>query len=507
MLTDVNSGDLPLASDLNQLVDVFKGTHDLGNSVFFAPQILPPSLTNVTLQTQTGTTLGIGTYKYQFTLQSGYYRSNGQFSLSGETSVSLTLSITTTSSKQSVKINLPTTGLPASAAAWAIYRTANNGSTYGLVGTIRVGNAIFNDSVADSARGAAPPTTNTTGSQLGVGGQSTAPLSVTNMGVNDTFRVYTQGGQLNTGNLLYAHANNDYNSSIWLWGGTGSTQYSDFTQTSNNSSNYYMNIPATVSSYLYIGNTSKVTYHNVSMHTNGVGGTYSFQYWNGTAWANLTTVVDGTAGFTKNGLITFTAPSDWALKTPSQDTTWGQSTTATVSTLIGGTTAQYWIRIGVTTAPTTAAYSTYFTPSPLIGNLLYLTNGSTASAVIDGFGNMTLSGLVYTPLSQVVWNSITLQNAWYYYGSGAVPAYRKDGNNNVYVKGLIKSGTAANGTVLFNLPAGFRPKEIRYFVAFDGALTPTRVEVDPNGNVSTAQGTTINNGFLILDGIIFPAEQ
>lgn len=38
--------------------------------------------------------------------------------------------------------------------------------------------------------------------------------------------------------------------------------------------------------------------------------TATIKYWNGSTWATLT-CTDGTTGFTKNGVITFTPPSDW----------------------------------------------------------------------------------------------------------------------------------------------------------------------------------------------------
>jgi hypothetical protein len=89
----------------------------------------------------------------------------------------------------------------------------------------------------------------------------------------------------------------------------------------------------------------------------------------------------------------------------------------------------------------------------------------------------------------------------------ASQGYGKDLAGNVHVKGLIANGTATNGTVLFNLPSGFRPKEVRYFGGFDGASIYQRLEVDPNGDVKIANGSSINNGFLTLDMIHFPAEQ
>lgn len=50
--------------------------------------------------------------------------------------------------------------------------------------------------------------------------------------------------------------------------------------------------------------------------TAGVGGTITWQYWNGTAWAALSGVLDGTAGFTAaasdNQVVSWDVPTDWA---------------------------------------------------------------------------------------------------------------------------------------------------------------------------------------------------
>jgi hypothetical protein len=53
--------------------------------------------------------------------------------------------------------------------------------------------------------------------------------------------------------------------------------------------------------------------------TAGVGGTVAWEYWNGTAWAALSGVTDGTTSFTAavgdGKAVTWTAPSDWATTT------------------------------------------------------------------------------------------------------------------------------------------------------------------------------------------------
>lgn len=61
---------------------------------------------------------------------------------------------------------------------------------------------------------------------------------------------------------------------------------------------------------LYVG--AGVMFNNVYINfaVPGSGITGTWQYWNGTTWANLS-VTDNTSNLTKSGSITFTVPSDW----------------------------------------------------------------------------------------------------------------------------------------------------------------------------------------------------
>lgn len=95
------------------------------------------------------------------------------------------------------------------------------------------------------------------------------------------------------------------------------------------------------------------------------------------------------------------------------------------------------------------------------------------------------------------------QNAWVNYGGGQSPAgYGIDGLGFVHLRGLIKSGLVASGTIIFTLPAGYRPEyeEIFCVSSNDGAETFGRVDVLPNGNVVINKG---GNAFLSLDSICF----
>jgi len=98
------------------------------------------------------------------------------------------------------------------------------------------------------------------------------------------------------------------------------------------------------------------------------------------------------------------------------------------------------------------------------------------------------------------------QNSWVWFGAGnSVPAFRKDGFGFVHLKGSVKNGT--NGSVIFTLPAGYRPLEqiavpSLYFVA----STVYWVTINPDGTVVHKSGGGPNTGTW-FDGITFLAEQ
>ena len=64
-----------------------------------------------------------------------------------------------------------------------------------------------------------------------------------------------------------------------------------------------------------------------------------------------------------------------------------------------------------------------------------------------------------------------LQNSWVNYGgSRTVAGYWKDKDSIVHLEGLIKSGTTASPTLLFTLPAGYRPSGRQYFPVYSNDL-------------------------------------
>lgn len=98
-------------------------------------------------------------------------------------------------------------------------------------------------------------------------------------------------------------------------------------------------------------------------------------------------------------------------------------------------------------------------------------------------------------------STLTLQNSWVLFGSpyhgtaGSTSlSYSKDVMGVVRLHGVIKSGTTTNGTIIGNLPAGYRPAFRTFFavgqVTSGGVNSYARVDVAANGDVIIAGVTT-----------------
>jgi hypothetical protein len=103
------------------------------------------------------------------------------------------------------------------------------------------------------------------------------------------------------------------------------------------------------------------------------------------------------------------------------------------------------------------------------------------------------------------WQTPTLLNSWVDFGNPYGPtAYRKDLNGVVHLRGVIKDGTTTGGTVVFTLPAGFRPganlEEI--FVATTNPQNSAEVVVEADGDVAIYGASAT---YISLSGITFVA--
>lgn len=98
----------------------------------------------------------------------------------------------------------------------------------------------------------------------------------------------------------------------------------------------------------------------------------------------------------------------------------------------------------------------------------------------------------------------TLQNSWVNYGGYEMASYWKDKCNVVHLAGLIKGGITTAETVIFKLPAGYRPgSNEKFFAVSMNAICV--IDVYSSGNVAIKTGA--NTGWLSLSGISFRAAD
>lgn len=125
---------------------------------------------------------------------------------------------------------------------------------------------------------------------------------------------------------------------------------------------------------------------------------------------------------------------------------------------------------------------------------------------------------VMDPLNQLrdylntvpVWTAPTLQNAWTAFTINpayGVVNYTKDIFGNVKFKGTIANGTTPYGTLLFNLPVGYRPSDIMKMevnISQDGTdsnITTGWININPSGAVTVSK--FLSNYFVSFDSVRF----
>jgi len=84
-----------------------------------------------------------------------------------------------------------------------------------------------------------------------------------------------------------------------------------------------------------------------------------------------------------------------------------------------------------------------------------------------------------------VWNDLPIVAGWVNFDDSAVPAsYSKDDFGKVHIRGVIKSGTVTDGTVIATLPSGYRPcADTSYPIADPGASGAASITVRSSGDM------------------------
>jgi len=127
------------------------------------------------------------------------------------------------------------------------------------------------------------------------------------------------------------------------------------------------------------------------------------------------------------------------------------------------------------------------------GGAVYLNAGTN--------GWSSVAGIRFVPVgAAVVWNSASYQSGWSSYGGDFAPArYTKDEHGAISLDGLVSLASGAVGTVIFTLPAGYRP-QYRLILSVCNANSLSRVDIHPAGQVYLHVGV---NGWTSLAGISF----
>lgn len=117
--------------------------------------------------------------------------------------------------------------------------------------------------------------------------------------------------------------------------------------------------------------------------------------------------------------------------------------------------------------------------------------------VEDVTGTEAPTGAYY----EALWTPVAaLLNGWVNHTPGVYPvaSYRKV-NDLLYVRGLVKNGTVANATQLFQLPVGYRPVYTQHIPAVTNDL-PTFCRVQNDGYVTIGAG--VSSAWFSLDGVV-----
>lgn len=97
-----------------------------------------------------------------------------------------------------------------------------------------------------------------------------------------------------------------------FWSYVG-TSYQDDTADAGSTNTADTRLVSGTGDIVYFGKSERFDSAQWALSTNGSGGAVSWEYWNGTSWAALTSLNSSNAAFTGSGWITFTDPLDWAV--------------------------------------------------------------------------------------------------------------------------------------------------------------------------------------------------
>jgi hypothetical protein len=125
----------------------------------------------------------------------------------------------------------------------------------------------------------------------------------------------------------------------------------------------------------------------------------------------------------------------------------------------------------------------------------------TWTGTVDGetqaVGNMVAAAVWDNNNVSFAGPALSYANGWTSYGGDHAPVVRKDDSDIVTVTGVVKSGTATTGTVMFTLPDGYRPSAT-YVAATYSAGNVAHIQVKKSGAVETLAGVASGDCHLSL---------
>lgn len=127
--------------------------------------------------------------------------------------------------------------------------------------------------------------------------------------------------------------------------------------------------------------------------------------------------------------------------------------------------------------------------------------GATVSFKITASNSTYTSSEATDILTLPTWSNLTLQNLWENYANGYANAqFTKTQDGRIFIRGLVRYGTATQNTVIARLPEGYRPEGRLVFQTSTTPNAAARIDIDVDGYIRIYTGA---NGWIALDGISF----
>ena len=104
-------------------------------------------------------------------------------------------------------------------------------------------------------------------------------------------------------------------------------------------------------------------------------------------------------------------------------------------------------------------------------------------------------------MEQYSWQLLTLQNGWQHHSEYNNVQYSKSLDGVVYLRGVMTKGSASYGTVIAQLPVGFRPLHSTYVFAMNDDFSVASLCILTSGEIVVRKN--VDNRWLSLDNISF----